>query len=269
MEASGGRDVQVCEGCALKAVALSPDGRHIAVALANAGDGLRVFDRHTFERVAGFEESRALRRLAYFADGRLLTLGYGPGFGLWSADGAFEPLEAAPALDLAATKNGGAVWAVGLDGSLVRVRSDGTSERAGSQPGALAVAPVGNREALVVTSFELHRVGASGQATLVSVLDGTPLDVAVDTNAETLAIGFEDGRVEVRSVDGERIAVLRAHRRRVSFVAFEEDGLRSASWDGTTRLWDTTVWRTQTSSVDAEHRWATGLDRVLAISTRW
>ncbi len=268
LETTGRRDLQICEGCALKAVAVSPDGRHIAVALANAGDGLRVFDRHTFERVAGFEESRALRRLAYFADGRLLTLGYGPDFGLWSRGGAREAIEAAPALDLAATDNGAFVWAVGLDGTLVRVRSDGTSERMGSQPGALAVAPLGDREAWVVTSFELRRVVASGEATLVAVLDGTPLDIAVDGDAEVVALGFEDGRVEVRSIGGERIATLRAHRRRVSFVAFEDGGLRSASWDGTTRLWDATVWRTPTSAADAGRRWATDLDRVLTISTR-
>jgi WD40 repeat protein len=109
----------------------------------------------------------------------------------------------------------------------------------------LRFSPAGDRFCLVHAEsdehVQLHRA-SDGQLLKTFSIETGGFNVAWHPDGKRLVTGGSDQKLHLWDVDtGNELASFSGHQSVVSFVAFSHNGnlIASASWDGTTRMWDT------------------------------
>lgn len=222
-----------------KDVAFSPDGRHLATAMAR-GEDQRIFNLATgeFQRFA----SGTLRRVGWFESGWLLAAPYVPGVLGWPQLGA-EPVRLDEAqfqvLELNSTRSAAA--AISEDDGIWRV-TDGnppTLQRVVTVPGNRGVAPLGD-DTLVLLQASMVRLDPLGVEVARWEIGSDTTDVAVSADERWIAVGLLNGDILVwRTGSAVPIARLVGHAARVAGLQFTRDGrwLLSGGWDDAVRVW--------------------------------
>ncbi len=205
----------------VKAIAYSPDGKHLAV---GSDDGiLRVYESDT-GKVTYTSPTRNARieNVAYSPNGKMIVVGDSNTFAAIYAPGTPNPLAMT-----AQVVNNGEVMGVAFapdNAAIFSCGRDGTARlTAGPKPDGTTA---GN------TSTKLREyVGHTGAVTCLAVIpDGT-----------LLVTGGEDKTVRVWEVtSGKQLRALQGHLGRVTSIASRGDGkqIASASEDGAIRMWD-------------------------------
>jgi WD40 repeat protein len=239
---ASGRELYRLQGFPSAGLALSPDGKTLAVS-RGAGDGpkLAVWDLPTRQRIREFgADARPNLALAFSPDGKVLVAGdYAP-----TAVGAAKAVDGASSVRL---------WDVATGRQLRELK--------GHTGGVNAVALSPNGRTLVSASHDatlrLWDPAAGKQVRKIQVPDATAreggpsqekgihyggvLTVAYSPDGRLLASGSCDGTVRVWDAGtGKELHTLPRHGREVNSVTFSPDGnvLASGSRDHTVRLWD-------------------------------
>ena len=193
-----------------RAVALSPDGRFLAVA---SYIGVWVYDADTSRPRAMLPTVRPAISVAISSNGVLAAGTHHAGVVLWA---------------VATGSQIGTLTHSGYVTSVVFSR-DGTRLASGSWDQVIKVWDIESRRE--VSKWEVPRT--SGTRYFLSV-DFSP-------DGRRLASGFQDGTVRLWDVATRtEVATLEGHTDRIASVSFSPDGaaLASGSWDHTVRLWD-------------------------------
>jgi WD40 repeat protein len=196
------------------AVRFSPDGRHLTAkyhpANQDARNQLLIWDLRTgkvVRKVAGGVQGAAVE---FSPDGRWLAVG--------QADGALLLFDVVSGRELKRLASGG-------------------------PPNALCFHPQGQKLAVSSHASGTVQIWDLDTAKLAKTFQHPSgvFDVAWGPDGKLLATACADYRCYVWQVDsGVRQAVLEGHQAEATRVLFNRSGdlLASASWDGTTRLWD-------------------------------
>jgi len=211
-------------------------------------------------------DSRPLRRLEPFADGRWVGASWDRSPGLVVGDGAPSPpwpeTDTASDLDVFAGRD--TAFLTENTWSLVLVEGDQEPQTIAHVPGARAVAL--NAE-LVAVAFEaelvlMSRTGKERARWSLGAL--TPTDL--DWFENNLIVGHKDGSIQVwrAGVDGRHELVASmptdgvGHQGRVGEVMARDDALWSAGWDGVVRRWSRAPLNVPASELlaRARARWA-------------
>jgi WD40 repeat protein len=199
-------------------------------------------------------------RVAYLADGTRALLPYGDRLIRWSPTGERRELRGALWGDLDVPADGAQLWLLSRGGEVWQVVGE-TATRRFEVPGALAIAALAARaEVAVATASEVTIRDLAGRTrlTLAGVVDGA-FDVAVSPDERFVVAATADGTIEVWSaVDGRRVAHLRGHQARVSWVGFAAGALWSTGWDGVVLRWDLAALTAPATTLvaDAAAAWA-------------
>ncbi len=228
---------------AVKAVAVSPDGRHFVA----VGDrGVRLWARGAPGRRLALAGDRPLFA-SFSPDGQqVLTGSHGGTLRLWSLDGDAEVLAGHEGAVSAArfSPDGARVISAGEDGTLRVWGRDGKPERVleGHDGAVEALAPMPD-------GAHVLSGGLDGTVRLWSLDsgDGAIIDrhverisaLAVSPSGRFVASGSWDKTVSLHDRVTGSTQSLRGHRDVVTDVGFSPDGrhLASASWDHEARLW--------------------------------
>ncbi len=191
---------------------MSPDGRHLAVALA---DGLQIWDVDA--RRVTFTRPGKVVRVEFAADSRRAVIGLADGTVL-VADG--------PAL---------ASFAPGYTPSLFALSPDGTR-----------IAIADERRDIGV---EIWTIEPARRTAALKLAEGGPAcALAWSSQGDRLAIGLRNAStVEIWDAAERRpIATLEGHAQQVVALGFHPDGnlVLTQSWDGSARLWDLATGKT-------------------------
>jgi len=243
----------------VKRAAFSPDGRHVGVAIAGP-PGAALVDAAAGTILSTASDLPGSHRVAYLADGTRALLPYGDRLIRWSPTGERRELRGALWGDLDVPADGAQLWLLSRAGEVWQVVGE-TATRRFEVPGALAIAALGARaEVVVATASEVTIRDLAGRTrlTLAGVVDGA-FDVAVSPDERFVVAATADGTIEVWSVaDGRRVAHLRGHQARVSWVGFAAGALWSTGWDGVVLRWDLAALTAPASTLvaDAAAAWA-------------
>jgi WD40 repeat protein len=228
----------------VKSLAFAPDGRSLAVGVAT-GTGLRVveLDHLAERRGAWLDPGIRVRRLAFLADDEVIAFTYGlvpRAFGL-GGDGPREVATVSePVLDIAAPIRPGAVVALGSRGAVWRYDATG-QHRLRDASGAVAVAVSGDGRVLALCFDD-------GRIELRTVEEDGALGglVAPGVAIEDAALDHGGGRIALARLDG-RVEVWRIADRRLALTVRAHAGRAAAvafSPDGCTLAtagWDAVV----------------------------
>ncbi len=191
--------------------------------------------------------SRAVVGLTFAPDGRSLTAGAAEGaLYRWSLpDGHREKIAVpfSPPIYALALASDGRILALGTETGLeVYTLSDGGLRwaRWGDDPVDLLVSLSGDRLAAADGGGEV-RIWRSSDGALLRefAVDPFVTALAAAPDGAMLAVGTEDGSVELRTVEGERIGSLDGLRGEVRALTFSPDGALLAAGDeaGAVNLW--------------------------------
>ncbi len=212
----------------VKSVALGPEG-WVATAMGAPHLGLGP-------ELALLPGARALRRIAWLADGSLVGIDLDAGLFRWSAphDPPRRLAEDRVFVDMEAPDD--VVVTLDTDGNIDQLDGDSLVSLA-RVTGARAVTA---RDGLVLAAVPGALVLVGSRQARVERPGATPLDVAISADGRWFAAGFLDGAVEVYRVSDQTLAAaLPGHTERVVAVEFTPAGdLVTGSWDKTAHLWD-------------------------------
>lgn len=251
---------------AAKHAAFSPDGTRLA-AVSSTEYQVFVFDAVTGERLAA-PRSRAARRLAWLADGRIVVAAYLEAE-LLSVDETPPVTVRLPPpffVDLGAEPGGESVALVSSDGGVWTLNAnDAAPTRRFTDPDAVGVDITAHGHVALITTTELrlHRQAAS-TASWRSHVGGRLLDVAFSRTGRLIAAASANGTARVFDANnGVLRAELRAHTERVASVRFGPDDawLVTGSWDDTIRFWSLAELETPAAELrkTLEARWGRAL----------
>lgn len=262
VEMMGGQAEQVYKdaGAPLWGVALSPDGKLLAVAgergklvLFDVGSGKLLLRLEGHDAKAGKHgvvrsvvfDPQGRRLFSGGEDGRIIrwSLPAGEKLGAWQAPDAVQALALSP--DGTTLASGGKDGKISLmsvaDGNTMRILEGHTKSIAISS--GLTFSPDGSR--LASASYDqTARIWDSQKGETLHTLKGHNEDVdavAFSSDGKRLATASDDRQVILwDAITGKLLRSLRGHRNTVFDVAFSADGRRilSASRDNTLRLWD-------------------------------
>ncbi len=229
------------------AVAVSPDGRHVAVASDDLA--LRVWsaDGQGAPRVHRAHEGR-VQSISFSADGRRLLSCDAGSARVWDIDGSRAPVAlrstALRACSLA--PDGLHVVTLSMDRVTRLWNADGSGQplvlHTGADDGILIFSPDGRRVFTGTYTGRIAACDADGSGGPHEIFSGGPgvTDMALRPDGRRIAAGFADGTVRVMNTDGSGEPLLfRGHASFVTSVGFSADGERiaSGSSDGTIRIW--------------------------------
>ena len=262
------------DGDELMALALSPDGRTLA--LGDEDGTVRLFDTETRERLGDYQARGFITALAFDPHGRSLAISakYDPRGALNAVKNYLHILDAATlrprsSAPLGRPPSDGSVWdyvpllTYASDGRSVIVgQADGGENhfplflrrfdvRSGSPLGSPArVAPSGSYWAGLLSAPDGRLLYATPDATYaidpkaLRVVRRYPvggLSAGISADGATLAIGGKDGRVRLLDLASGRVQTLSdRHQAPVESEAFSPDGRRlaTAAEDGNVIVWD-------------------------------
>ncbi len=216
------REIALLSGDMVTSLALSRDGRQIALGLLSGQ--IRVFRT---------EDARELRRFQAHAGGTVSALAFSPDGKLLASGGA-----------------------AGGSNDLIRVWDSRTGEAraAFGKPdawvNALAFRPDGRVLASAHTKanagFRLWDVATSRELLAVDYEGLDASQLAFSPDGKRLAVASQDSGVRLYDESGHELGALSGHSAGVTHVAFSPDGSRlaSSSGDQTLRVWDLTTGKT-------------------------
>lgn len=257
-------------GAAMKWVEFTPD----STALFAVGQGVGNDRRF---KVGGWSDQgplrvdgRAARRVALLGDrlvfarydGRLETVGLEDGAAIEDLSGVHR------VIDLVAAPSFDGLLALTADGAVLRLTASGIDRWVDAPRGRhLAGAPDGSRWAVGrrdgVTTYD-----RAGRPVRQADLSGRVTDIALSDTL--LAVGYTDGRVELRRTDdpSDVRARLDAHADQVGSVEFSRDGrtLVTSGWDGWVRRWGLDVLDVPAAEIAEATRsaWGHAVEELLA-----
>ena len=201
-------------GCAVHAVAFSPDGRMLAT--ASAEQSVRLWDVAKGGLLSSpIRHEKAVRAIAFSPDGRILATA--------SDDGAMRQWDA---------MTGAAVCKASVHGvpvPAVCFSPEGTRIATGSGSGAACLWAT-------ATGLPIGEPEAEGALMLA---------IAFSPDGTRLALAGDDGQVRIRETDkGMLLRETLRHEAGVNALAFSADGRRLVSGcrDGRVRIWETQEW---------------------------
>jgi WD40 repeat protein len=233
-----------------KSLAFSPDGKQLAVGLADA-PGFVLLQVGSWLPLP-VASTVLIKRLGYFANGVLWRSTYSDGFDVLPPGAqAAQPLGGCPKSLCSQGETGAnaaqtALVHVSVGGELTLIRQQ-EPERAESLlhvPWVAAVALSADSHTVAIAEEARVRLLDVGSRSFFRELTDPGqriLHIAFSADDRLLVAGELDRTVRVwRLSDGVEIAVLRGHSQRVVQVLFAPPalGLLSASWDGTIARWE-------------------------------
>jgi hypothetical protein len=250
-------------GSVLKAAVPSPDGRWLVAPVSQLGP-LSLLSR-TGGADLHFGTADVFRRAGWFSATHGWATTSGSTLYRFSVDGQFtvQPIGQDPLFDVAPLR--GALLLLTRAGHLYELDNDDPTAPLtdrGAWPGVQSVAshpPTGAWAR--VMSQEVHLVDAQGERT-VDIAPDLAVRGAYSPDGRWFAVGTTLGRVVVIDVDrAERVARVRRHRDRVSWVAWSEHPTRlhSVSWDGQLCRGDPAAFQVDGAALAAEWEAALGL----------
>ncbi len=246
----------------IKRVDFSPDGTHLAAAIAQPVRGTAVVDTTSWQPVTHLAAERGVARVAYVASGELVGVNYGDDLFRWSATGERADLSSPVFVDGTRTSDRHTLWLVTGTGEVWRLR-DGELARQFVAEGARAVAA--SDDGAVVATMRDDGVAVRGAGSFAPTRE-TLMSLAVSADGRWIAAGAANGSVLVWDTHTHAlVARLAGHDDRVSWVAFAAGALWTASWDGCVRRWsvDALDAPARVLVADAERAWAMDLDVAL------
>ncbi len=234
-------------------LALSPDGRRLAGAAGDAGDGVLVWDVPTRKFLqAASPDVGTVNHLAFSPDGRWLACAGGTGAAVldaanlqprWSAGGegrytvGFSPdsrLLAVPSGDLGAVQ----LWDVATN------REAAALKLQGNEPHTAAFSEDGDTLVVVAAgAVGVWDLRGGGERRALRGHTGAVGGAAFRADGRLLASAGNEGTVRLWDpVAGRAVAVLGESAGSALCVAFSPDGrlLVTGHWGGAVRLWDVT-----------------------------
>ena len=191
-----------------RAVAFSPDGKHLAIA---TGAGIWIYDPQTYREMALLTgHTGVIRTVAFSPDGETLASGARDAtVKLWNVENGENITTLA--------RNGSGVESVAFS-------PDGKMLAAGAEGGIIKLWDIENGQNLATFKGDAPRV----------------FSVVFSPDSKTVASGGSDNTIKLWDVETKQnIATLIGHEQIIFSVAFSPDGriLASGSQDDTVRLW--------------------------------
>jgi WD40 repeat protein len=218
-----------------RAVALSPDGKTLAVGTFNS---LRVLELVSGKVLFTIEDTNDVLAVDFSPDGKTLLMGYS------GTEGCTVGL-----LDLATKKERVSVKAHEARAGCVKFSADGKQfATAGDSPavqvwdarsGKQVMALEGHTRSTFAVAFSSDGAPLASSGALLDV--GAMSGVAISPDGKTLATGSWEGTVTLWDVNsGRERATLKAHEEVACSVAFSPDGKRlvTGGWDHSVKVWD-------------------------------
>jgi eukaryotic-like serine/threonine-protein kinase len=251
-----------------KWVAFRPDGSEL-VATGLGSQDVRTIS--TTDYSMGFlPRAGLLRRITALKDGRLVAANYGKGVMIHDGEGWTGHPVGWTTFDLATTPDAGAVWVLGDEGNVGRLRANEPEvEPRFRRASARAIAASADRLAFAHNDHVVVTDDAGTELQRLDAGDGGVIDVALSPDGVYAAAGMLDGTARLWSIADERlVGVLVGHSERVAAVVFSADSrsLFTGDWAGTLLRWSLTEAERPADELadDAARTWQLKLDDALA-----